>query len=208
MLLAHGDKARAQSELIAATVDLPDVRDLRLELARLFERADDIPHAAEQYRRVLASQPADLVGLEGAVRTGFLLGNYREVVTYRLPKAAHPEASELRDIAREVISRDPLASRLAAAERRQRLLMNIRYIEERWEACAPSPTAGAEYPSALTAARRRARASGIGRDAEALEEMLAVLDKVREQIQPWCGQRTATDRAIEIIARIHLVHES
>jgi hypothetical protein len=207
MLIAHDEKARAQSELIAATVDVPEGRDVRLELARLFERADDLPRAADQYRRVLASHPGDIVALEGAVRTGFLLGNYREVVTYRLPKEANPEVSELRDVARQVMSRDPLASRLAAAERRQRLLMAIGYMEERWQACAPLSTSGAEYPTGLTAARRRARAPSIGRDAGALEAIVAVLDNLRAQIEPRCGPPTATDRAIEIIARQHRVHE-
>jgi tetratricopeptide (TPR) repeat protein len=207
MLIAHDEKARAQSELIAATVDLPDLRDVRLELARLFERADDLPRAADQYQRVLASQPLDVVAMEGAVRSGFLLGNYREVATYRLPKEANPEVSEYRDIAREIMSRDPLASRLGAAERRQRLLRAIRYIEERWSGCAPSSAAGAAYPTALAAAHRRARASSIGRDAGALEAIVAVLDNLRAQIEPRCGRPTATDRAIEIIARRHRVHE-
>lgn len=205
MLLAAGDQTRAQAELIAATIDLPDAADVRLELARLFERADSNARAAQQYQRVLKAAPRDRAALEGAVRTAFALGDYREVLSYRLPDDAAPDVRELGAVAREVIARDPLATRLSAVERRRRLLSNISYLEARWVACgAQKPAAGQrDYPSALVALRTAARPASIGRDSEALEQAVASIDGIRQLIEKRCAARTPVDRALEIIARSH-----
>lgn len=209
MLLDADETTRAQSELIAATVDLPDSRDLRLEIARLFERADNDGRAAEQYRRVLENAPDDLTALEGAVRTTFELGNFREVLTYRLPESAAADVREMRTVAREVVSRDPLATRLSAAERRRRLFQNITYMEQRWIACGEEPRPNQPtYPEALVALRKSARPAAIGRDSEALESGLATLDALRKTLEQRCGERTPIDRALEIIARLHGVAEA
>jgi Flp pilus assembly protein TadD len=203
MLLDSGDERRAQSELIAATIDLPPSRDLRMELARLFERAGDNGSAAQQYARVLADAPDDLPALEGAVRTSFARGDYRDVLSYDLPASASTGARELSTIAREILSRDPLANRLSSAERRRRLLRNIAYLQERWVACTPQPSsAKPAYPAALTDLRFAARPAAIGRDSEALESAFATVDQLRVQFERRCGDATTVDRALAIIARI------
>jgi hypothetical protein len=107
-------------------------------------------------------------------------------------------------VAREVIARDPLAARLSAAERRRRLLQNIAHLENRWSTCAP----GASLPPALTELRTAARSVARGRDTEALEADLTTLDLLRQQIEPFCGERVAADHAIEIIAALHGVASS
>jgi Tfp pilus assembly protein PilF len=208
MLLDADDQTRANAELVAATIDLPDRPESRLELARLFERADNPERAAEQYRRVLGAEPKNVPALEGAVRTAFALEQYRNVVGYRLPDDASRESHELSDIARAILSRDPLASRLSAAERRRRLRLNISYLERRWRECGATPPASPpDYPEALVALRKRSRAQAIGRDSEALENAAAAIDELREHVEQRCGARTLTDRAIEIITRLHGVRE-
>jgi tetratricopeptide (TPR) repeat protein len=204
MLLDAGDLVRAQSELLAATIDAPASRDLRIELARLFERAGNDARAAEQYARVLADAPDDLTALDGAVRTAFATGDYRGVLSHKLPDAAAAEARELSLIASEILSRDPLASRLSSAERRRRVLRNISYLEERWVACTPEPRPSTPgYPPALVRLRAAARPAAMGRDSEALEAAVESLDRLRQQIEQRCNSRTAVDRALGIIARAH-----
>jgi tetratricopeptide (TPR) repeat protein len=205
MLLEAGDQTRAQAELIASTIDLPDAADVRLELARLFERADSNERAAQQYQRVLKTAPRHNAALEGAIRTAFALGNYREVISYRLSDAAAADVRELGTVAREIIARDPLANRLSAVERRRRLLSNISYLEERWVACAEAPLTPRQrdYPASLIALRAASRPASIGRDSEVLEQAMTSIDALRERIEKHCGARTAVDRALEIIARSH-----
>jgi hypothetical protein len=105
-------------------------------------------------------------------------------------------------VAREVIARDPLVPRLSAAERRRRLLLNITYIEERWKACraAQPPVA---YPESLVELRRAARRAAIGRDTEALEAGMAVIDQLRQELEKVCRTVTPVDQALTIIIRGH-----
>jgi Tfp pilus assembly protein PilF len=207
MLLGEGETTQANSELLAATIDLPDDPALRVELASLFERAGNSDRAAEQYQRVLVKQPDHHVAMEGAIRTAFALGDYREVVRYGLPATASAETRALSTTARAVISRDPLGSRLSAAERRRRLLQNISYLEQRWGECGPQPPPKPpDYPQTLTALRTAARRAAIGRDTEALEAAVTSTDRLRSQIESRCGETTPIDRALAIIARLHGVN--
>lgn len=203
MLLDSGDDTRANSELIAATIDLPDGADARLEVAELFERASNDERAAEQYQRVLEAEPKHPAALQGAVRTAFALGDYRQVLRYRLPDDAPAEIQELSQVAREVVARDPLAPRLAAAERRRRLLQNIAHLEQRWRDCGLAATDATPpgYPAALVELRRAARPAAIGRDSEGLEAALGTIDRLRADIVQRCTMSTAIDRALDIIAR-------
>jgi Flp pilus assembly protein TadD len=202
-LLEINQRARAVSELIAASLDLPDDPSIRLELAGLFLRAGSASRAAEQYELVLDQDRTHLGALEGAVRAAFDLGDYRRVAGYRLPDAASRDAVARQSIAREVVSRDPLASRLSAAERRRRLLLNIGYIEERWKACHASQDPPIEFPKPLVDLRAAARRAAIGRDAEALEAGMATVDRLRQELEEVCGTATPVDQALAIITRGH-----
>lgn len=201
MLLDAGDATRAQSELLAATIDLPDLRDQRIEIAGLFERAGNDARASEQYRRVLETHPADLLALEGAVRTAFALDNYREALNYKLPPNAAAEVRELVTLSGEVLGRDPLAARLSAVERQRRVIRNIGYLEQRWRTC--NAGVDQQLPPALIELRTAARPPSFGRDSDALEAALSTLDQLRRQIEQRCGNQSTVDRALAIIARRH-----
>jgi tetratricopeptide (TPR) repeat protein len=200
-LLETNQQARAVSELIAASIDVPDDPRIRMELAGLFLRSDNPGRAGEQYQLVLKQDRNHLGALEGAVRAAFELGDYRSAAASRLPDTASPDAIERVAIAREVLARDLLAGRLSAAERRRRLLLNITHLESRWTACRRTPEAP-EYPQSLIELRAASRSVTIGRDTEALESALAVVDRLRQELAATCGV-TAVDQALAIIARTH-----
>ena len=202
-LLESTQQARAVSELIAASIELPDDAAVRLELADLFLRAGNPDRAAEQYQLVLDQDRTHLRALEGAVRAAFTLGDYRRAAAYRLPDTASSDALAQVSVAREVISRDPLALRLSAAERRRRLLLNIIYIEERWKACQAGQEPPVEYPERLVELRKAARRAAIGRDTEALDAGMATIDRLRQELEPICGTLTPTDQALAIIVWSH-----
>jgi len=201
-LLESDQQARAVSELIAASIDLPDDPTVRLTLADLFLRAGNPSRAAEQYQLVLRQDRAHLAALEGAVRAAFELGEYRNVVAYRLPNNASADAVARVSVAREVVARDPLVTRLSAAERRRRLLLNIAHLESRWKTCGGAPEAP-DYPEALVELRRAARPASIGRDTEALESAMIEVDRLRQELESLCGTATPVDQALAIIARSH-----
>jgi Flp pilus assembly protein TadD len=202
-LLETGQLERADSELIAASLDLPDDPSVRLELAELFLQAGNATRAAEQYRLVLQQDRANPGALEGAVRAAFARGDYRRAAEYRLPATASSDVVAQAAVAREVLSRDPLASRLSATERRRRLLLNLAYIEGRWKQCRAARGQSAEYPGPLIDLRAAARRAEIGRDSEALEAAMATLDRLRQGLEPLCDTVTPIDRALALIMRSH-----
>jgi Flp pilus assembly protein TadD len=202
-LLESGQPERANSELVAASLNVPDDPSVRLDLADLFLRAGNATRAAEQYQLVLERDPTNLGALEGAVAAAFALADYRRVAQYRLPDTASSDAVAQVAIARAVLSRDPLANRLPAAERRRRLVLNVTYIEERWRECRTARGQSADYPASLIELRAATRRTGIGRDNEALEAGLVTLDRLRQELEQLCDTVTPIDRALAIITRSH-----
>lgn len=202
-LLESDQHERAVSELIAASIDLPDDLVVRMDLAELFFRAGNPSRAAEQYQRVLQQDRTHPGALEGAVRAAFEVGDYRAVAAFRLPDGASGEAADRVSVARDVLARDPLATRLTAADRRRRVLLNISYLEERWTACRVTPDAPAAYPQSLIDVRAAARRAAIGRDTEALESAMTILERLRQELAQTCGPAPPVDRALAIIARTH-----
>ena len=202
-LLESDQRERAISELIAASLDLPDDPAVRMQLAELFFRAGSASRAAEQYQRVLQRDGTHLGALEGAVRAAYEVGDYRAVAAFRLPDAVSGETADRVSVARDVLARDPLAARLTAVERRRRLLLNISYLEERWTACRVAPDGPAAYPQPLIDVRAAARRAAIGRDTEALESPMTILERLRQELAQACGPAPHADRALAIIARTH-----
>lgn len=205
MLIAAGDDDRAVSELIATTVDLPADTAARLEIADLFRAAGDQTRALEIYERVLSDDPGREAALEGAVRAAFELGDYRRITRYQLPSTTAEEVRWLADVSREVLARDPLASRLSAAERLRRLARNVSYLDQRWTACHldPKSPAGTAYATRIRELRAIARRSAVGRDSERLEAAVAEIDRLDRELEQRCQDGTPIDTALQIIARLH-----
>lgn len=210
LLLAHNHKARATAELIAATIDLPDEPAARVDIGRLFASADDPVRALDQFTRALRIDPRHVGAAAGAVRTAFALGDYARVARHSLPPGVDDETSALVTLANLVITRDPLASRITAAERRRRLAANIAYVEGRWQACAARSNSGAAAEHPLLLRQLRAITSGrrsISRDADVLDEAMTLLYQLTREIERRCEDATALDRALLLIARRHGVNQ-
>jgi hypothetical protein len=95
----------------------------------------------------------------------------------------------MREVARLVIARDPLARRLGPAERRRRLMQDLRDVGERIAACPPSATALPAVPVSL--------------DQDAIEDLLSAIWRAEQSLDAACGPAKALDRALEIVARQH-----
>ncbi len=75
-LLGRGETARAQSQLIALTADLPVDSSLRTDVARLLLQAGSPSRALEQFRDVLGQTPDDAEALTGAGLAALQVADY------------------------------------------------------------------------------------------------------------------------------------
>jgi tetratricopeptide (TPR) repeat protein len=201
-LLDHGRTTEAIAETLAAAADVPPVAAAHVELGELFARAGDPARALDQFTRALARDATTIAARVGAGRAAFALGDYAAARRY-LQDADDPDAARLAAVAAFVLTRDPLASRLAARERRRRLEANLARARERIEHClavAEPDTALAFKPqlAALNGTRQR-----VARDEDLLEAALDLVARVTAAANARCGEETPLDRALVIIAERH-----
>jgi len=203
-LLAQNETSRAVSELIALSSDLPDEAAARVEVGRLLLQAGDARHAADQFARALRTDPRDVDALAGAGEAAFRLGDYESARAYlRTVAAGRAEVDELREIASLVLSRDPLANRVASGERRRRLEADLAHATDRLRDCvapaAPQDAAALQQESEAFAARLE---TPEGRDVETIDAGVDLIDRIERAAAIRCPPKPM-DRALLIIARRH-----
>jgi hypothetical protein len=104
----------------------------------------------------------------------------------------------VREVAALVLSQDPLAPRLGAAERRRRMLGALAHARDRLVTCAPGSPLAAELE---TAARRLPRRPTTDELVEGLELVAAAQDR----LDPACRTVDAPlDEALRVIVGNHL----
>src|SRR3954452_4437837 len=142
-LLSHGEAERAVAELLALAADMPDELTLHLEMAQLFADAGDQPHALDQFQHALKQDPGNRAAITGGGLAAFRMGDYATArsLLRRLPPDAG-DVDSAREVADLVLSKDPLATRIGSTERRQRLVDDIGYVDQRIEACNENGSGG------------------------------------------------------------------
>ena len=202
-LLAHDRASSAQAELLALTADLPDTAADHLQVAALFAAAGDHPHALEHYQRSVRLAPDNADALAGVGREAFQLGQYalaRDMLR-RAPSDA-PDVQALRDVTEQLLSSDPLAPRLGAAERRRRLLDDLRYVQDRWTTCAARVPVNADETSiAHDLDMLITHPSALSVSQDAVESAIDLIDRALRGAVARCGPQTPRDRALQLIAR-------
>lgn len=211
-LLAHGDQARALSETLVLTGNLPEDPRWQTTAGQLFMEAGDAPRALEHFRRVLALDPDNSAALAGAGRAAFSLGDYETAVRYlrSAPAADHDVASELR-LARLVLSSDPLAPRLPLIQRRSRLLDDLTHVRARLDACrtrlsatnAGAPDSLASASAALDALEPALDMTQLREAPEAIDAGLSLIARIEHQTAKPCGTPDELDDALIRIGRRH-----
>jgi tetratricopeptide (TPR) repeat protein len=81
---------QARSELVIAAGNSPDNPVLKMQIAKLMEKAGDPANAAVIYKAILQHGAPNLAALEGAGRTSFALGNYVQARDYLVKALNHP----------------------------------------------------------------------------------------------------------------------
>ena len=207
-LLGHGQAGEAVAELLALAADMPDELGLHLEMGQLFADAGDQPHALEQFQRALQQDPDNRAALAGAGLAAFHAGDYATArsLLRRLPPDAD-DARAVRELAELVLSKDPLATRIGSTERRQRLVGDIEYVDQRIGACnengngSDASTALADDAEAFKA--QLAKPGALEQDT--VEAGVDLIERVEAEIARRCGPITPLDQALALIGRQHRV---
>jgi len=210
-LLQHDQKERALSELIAAVDDLGEETWRRVLVANLLLEAGDPPRALEQFEAVLADERDNRDASAGAGRAAFELGDYAATVRHLEAGGDAPELADMRETARLVLARDPLAPRIGASERRRRLADNFAHVSMRLEACVPE---GSPPPPEIAGLaqdigeleRQVARTPG---DPDLVEDGVALAHRAELLLGARCGGTSdPLDRALVLIGERRLGGES
>ncbi len=206
LLLTHGQPSRAVSELLALSSDMPDETALHLEVAQLFVTANDDAHALEQFQRALVLAPDNRAAIAGAGTAAFRQGDYALARSYfrRLPDDAG-DARTTRELVDLVLSRDPLATRIGSAVRRQRLVADISYVHQRLQSCIERGNSSADSAAmASEVGSFETQLSSPGAvEQDTVEAGVDLFERVGQEIAARCGPATALDQALVLIGRRH-----
>jgi tetratricopeptide (TPR) repeat protein len=217
LLLDHGEKSRALSEILLLSANLPDTPAAHVETARLFVAAADQGHALEQFARALTLDPQNAAAQLGAGESAFALGDYPRARRY-LAAAPHDagQVTELRALTDLVLTNDPMAPRLSADERTRRLLIVVEHARQRVAAClAAPPSSGPAARADLDALQREVEdfvptlsPRAVREQADIIESGLELALRIEQQTEHRCAPVTARDRALLLIAHAHRIGES
>jgi tetratricopeptide (TPR) repeat protein len=206
LLLAHNQAGRAISELLALSADMPDDPAPRLEVAQLFADAHDDSHALDQFQRALSRVPDNRIALSGAGMAAFRHGDYALARSYlqRLPEDAG-EVRTTRELVNLIISRDPLANRIGAAERPRRLTADINYVHERIHACIANGNVNTD--SATLDSEAEMFGAELDRpvilEQDTVEEGVDLINRLEHDMNTRCGRPTTLDQALLLIGNRH-----
>lgn len=206
-LLRHDMRDRASAQLLLLAADLPDDAGRVIEAGRLMLDGGEPARALTLFARVLDRDASHPAALEGAGDAAFALGDYGAARGYYARAAGSPAVEARLRLASLVLASDPLAPRLAAAERRRRLAAGQRRAEMLLSSCAPrvrSDADAAEQLRALSeevAALGGAIASRRAMDAGALADGVAVVAGAVEFASARCAPLEPEARAWLLIHR-------
>jgi tetratricopeptide (TPR) repeat protein len=162
------------------------------ELGDLLVRAGEWKPALEEFERAITLDSGDNRALSGAGQAAYELRDYAAAVRWLSRAQSLPAGlAEQREIALLVVAHDPLEPRLGQTVRRQRLIADVTYVNERLHACgAGVPAVPVPNPRAVL-------------DQDAVEDALNLIGEAAQRIQSDCPPQTTRDRALAIIAQRH-----
>lgn len=202
LLLRHGQRSRALSELLVVSPTVRDDAATRTQLGQMLLQAGDAARAGQEFAAALRIEPGNGAALAGAGEAAFQQGQYTRArqLLARAP-ASIDRVGELRAISDYVLARDPLAPRLSQAERRRRLAADLEHVSRRASECAAAANVTALQPQvdALRAGLERRRV--ISRDAA--EDGMALISRLQQATVDACGRTSPLDEALLLIARRH-----
>lgn len=213
LLRQHGERARALSQVLVLSADVPAEAAWQMKMGRLFLAVGDPRRALDRFTAVLNGEPRNADALAGAGRAAFAMGDYVQARKYfSTTSPTDPETVQVKEVADALFTADPLTARLSRPERERRLQVIFQHAAERLDRCGSAadtdPTRAAirtDLSSLRPAPAGRRSAEPDERDRT--EEGVALALRV-EQATASCGPTDGLGRAIPYIARLHGLEES
>jgi predicted Zn-dependent protease len=200
LLLVHGERFRAQSELIALIDDLPADPGAITEVAALLVDAGATTRAKALLDRALALDTNDRTAARLAGKLAFADGDYRAARDYlRAADRTDAEAQQMLADSEAVLALDPYLRGLRAAERANRGLKALGVAQRRVQRCQEDVEISDDLSRRLAGARKQSVRT-LTRDAEALDDVMALVFDVEKLQSPACGHDGPQDRALRLIA--------
>jgi tetratricopeptide (TPR) repeat protein len=210
LLLAHGQRSRALSELLTMTANL-DNAPSQVEAGRLFLAAGDPRRALDRFTDALGLDPGDPEALAGAGEATFAMADYARAQQFLAAAPAGMDTvAELRQLTDLVLSKDPMAPRLPTSERIRRLVEDVKHVQARLDACLPGSPLDEKQSDDLDGLRHqlseflsRFRGRPVRASSDLIESGVDMLGRVEKQIGRRCGPVEAIDQSLVLIARRH-----
>src|SRR5581483_5883830 len=212
-LLQNGEKAQAQSELLALAQQAPNHPGLHMQIAQFFADADDYDDALEENRKVLALEPDNPTALADAGFAAFQVGQYHTAEQY-LQKATernqyNQQANAVLETLRLMQSDNPYRRGLSSGERQRRALRAFTQAGARLEFCAQQrgeklqveqPTTDlqkldAEWSDLSPGMNERT----LRKQPELVDSAMDLVFRIEEQTKNLCGQPAGPDEALLLI---------
>jgi tetratricopeptide (TPR) repeat protein len=213
-LLAHGERARALSELLVLAAKLPEDAAVQAQVGRMFLAAGDPRLALDHFVRALRENAENADALSGAGEAAFELADYSRALRYldSVPRE-NARVAELREVSRLVLNGDPLAPRLKADERVKRLSAAWQQAMRRLEACLGdgSMPSNASLEPLRNEARTLQASLGLRRRQarDLVDGGVDLVYRIERAVQRYCAMPpTPLDRALLLIGRRHGFEES
>lgn len=206
--LARGERDRALSELLVMNVNLPADTVIQVQVGKLFLSAGDPRQALDRFVGALGEDPEHGPALAGAGESAFELGDYVGARRYLNAAPRDDErVAELREVAELVLVSDPLEPRLAASERRRRLLVALKEATRSLEVCLVGSLVAAR--TGLESIRTEAldfeaavAAQPRGDVRDLVDDGVDLIYRIERSIEPSCRSLTTPlDRALLLIGR-------
>ncbi len=219
LLLSIGDMSQALSELLILSSDVPDTEQAHLDLGRLFLDAGDSQHALDQFSRALRLNPKSGMALAGVGHSSFNLGDYakaRRFLEAAMENGNGFEATAgLLEIAKLVISKDPLAPRLVTTERIRRLIENLNIAFGELQSCLGKGPVDRSSLAILepliaeaeTGLKADFTPSKLRADADGFRTGLNLIYRMEAATNDVCRESSSFQRAMLLIARKYGIAE-
>lgn len=210
-LLAHGETAEAQAQLIAIAGGLPPDANLQASSGEALLKAGANSEALASFQRALAIKKS-FDAETGAGVASFRLGNFRDAERY-LSEAARAGALDASarhqfNVAQHVVELDPYAAGLSVEERARRASRAFETASATYKRCTEAPSATASAVNSQTELMLGQIKSTAPLATEAhlrlrpddLNSVMRVTFAVEGQLPAHCQPQPA-DEALQLLAR-------
>ena len=211
LLLTHHERDRALSELLILDGDLPPEAMAHVESGELFLEAGDAEHALKNFQQAAKLDPRNASALRGAGEAYFELGNYARARRYLESSIAvdgkSTHAQQLLSLTTAVLSADPLAPKLNIEERQKRLLAGFEHALQRAQSCLERRSNDSKTATLrnivndANTMKPNLSVQNLRHDPDLLRSGLGLIYHMEKECNDACGEATATDEALLLIAR-------